>query len=132
MPQPEPTYTRPDADERLTMVRLHAQGWSDPRIGRELGRDHKTVGRALEPQRIQDLAFDLVQLRQDDAAAVWVAQQVGACGSSGSSADLSGNGIRRRLNVGDRRKTGDGGRVDPKVVRAVARRHPELHRLGLV
>ena len=132
MPQPEPTYTRPETDERVTMLRLHEKGWSDRRIGRELDRDHKTVGRALEPRRIKNLAFDLVQIGQDDAAAVWVAQQVGSVRFErfirGLIAKRDRVEVERRRRVEERRRRAQ----DPNVVKAVARRHPELHRLGLV
>ena len=130
--KPEPTYTRLDTDERVTMVKLHAQGRSDRLIGRELDRDHKTVARALEPRRIKDLAFDLVQIGQDDAAAVWVAQQVGSVRFERFIRGL----IRKRdhVEIQRRRQAEERQRRarDPKVAGAMARRHPELRRLGLV
>ena len=58
-PKRVPTYTRPGYSERLQYVRLSEEGWSAREIARWFHRDHHTVLRGLEPQRLEHLALNV-------------------------------------------------------------------------
>ena len=53
-------YTRPNAHEQITIWQLHRQDLTAREIARRLKRDHKTVLRALDPERASTLAVGLV------------------------------------------------------------------------